>query len=158
MQIRDWNEELLNTDYYYFIKRCPCIMRATDYFHTHTQNSTLNTQRCDYCAANSDVLHFTNSGLLVIRVQYHNTPSANTANTVIHEVASADLCYVPNLFFLFFQWPSIRGHLAHEEFCIPNCTGAGHNVLLILRNPGGTCRDIYGREQLYPALSKPMLI
>jgi hypothetical protein len=27
---------------------------------------------------------------------------------------------------------------------------AGHKVLLILRNPGGTCRNIYGREQLYP--------
>jgi hypothetical protein len=26
------------------------------------------------------------------------------------------------------------------------CTGAGHNALLISRNPGGTCRDIYGRE------------
>jgi hypothetical protein len=25
----------------------------------------------------------------------------------------------------------------------------GHKVLLILRNPGGTCRNIYGREQLY---------
>jgi hypothetical protein len=25
---------------------------------------------------------------------------------------------------------------------------AGHNVLLILCNPGGTCRNIYGREQL----------
>jgi hypothetical protein len=27
---------------------------------------------------------------------------------------------------------------------------AGHKVLLILRNPGGMCRNIYGREQLYP--------
>jgi hypothetical protein len=26
----------------------------------------------------------------------------------------------------------------------------GHKVLLILRNPGGTCRNIYGREQRYP--------
>jgi hypothetical protein len=30
---------------------------------------------------------------------------------------------------------------------------AGHKVLLILRNPGGTCRNIYGREQLYPPSS-----
>jgi hypothetical protein len=27
---------------------------------------------------------------------------------------------------------------------------AGHKVLLILRNPGGTCTNIYGREQRYP--------
>jgi hypothetical protein len=33
-----------------------------------------------------------------------------------------------------------------------HCTGAGHNVLLIQRNPGGMCRDIYGRKQLYPPM------
>jgi hypothetical protein len=27
---------------------------------------------------------------------------------------------------------------------------AGHKVLLILRKPGGTCINIYGREQIYP--------
>jgi hypothetical protein len=27
---------------------------------------------------------------------------------------------------------------------------AGHKVLLILHNPGGTCRNIYRRKQLYP--------
>jgi hypothetical protein len=28
----------------------------------------------------------------------------------------------------------------------------GHKVLLILRNPEGTCRNTYGREQLYPSV------
>jgi hypothetical protein len=30
-------------------------------------------------------------------------------------------------------------------------------VLLIWRNPGGTCRDIYEREQLYPPYFKILL-
>jgi hypothetical protein len=31
---------------------------------------------------------------------------------------------------------------------------AGHKVLRILRNPGGTCRNSYGCEQLYPPTQK----
>jgi hypothetical protein len=35
---------------------------------------------------------------------------------------------------------------------------AGHKVLLILHNPGGTCRNIYGCKQLYPLHSSTILL
>jgi hypothetical protein len=33
----------------------------------------------------------------------------------------------------------------------------GHKVLLILRNPAGTCRNIYGREQRYPPINETLI-
>jgi hypothetical protein len=63
----------LSTGHYYIIYsfNALCVPRITSIY---TQNSTLNTQSYDCCAAKAEVLHITNSSLLVIRVQYPYTP------------------------------------------------------------------------------------